>query len=176
MSSSPSLLPFLAITLPILFRILLSYQSYSGHATPPKYGDYEAQRTWIATTYTQKIQKWYTHELQYWGLDYPPGSAYLSYIVACIHPNKKEMTTKGNETKNEKTYLRTSVMAVDILVYFVAVIAVILSTSRNRKHTGNPKHTWIPKIWRKIQEANPLAVFLTLLSPPMILIDHGHFQ
>ena len=36
------------------------------------FGDYEAQRHWMELTVHLPVRKWYTHDLQYWGLDYPP--------------------------------------------------------------------------------------------------------
>jgi hypothetical protein len=58
----------------------------SGHATPPLYGDYEAQRHWMEITRHLPVKEWYTYDLQYWGLDYPPLTAYVSWLcgVMCV--------------------------------------------------------------------------------------------
>lgn len=52
----------------------------SGYATPPMFGDYEAQRHWMELTIHLPVQQWYRYDLQYWGLDYPPLTAYASWI------------------------------------------------------------------------------------------------
>jgi len=47
---------------------------------PVKYGgDYEAQRHWMEITLHLPLKEWYYHDLEYWGLDYPPLTAYVSY-------------------------------------------------------------------------------------------------
>lgn len=60
-----------------------------GEATPPMYGDYEAQRHWMEITTHLPFREWYTYDLQYWGLDYPPLTAYVSWLcgvmlVSCL--------------------------------------------------------------------------------------------
>ena len=58
--------------------------SYSGQSTPPMYGDYEAQRHWMELTIHLPIQEWYKFDLQYWGLDYPPLTAYISWLCGIV--------------------------------------------------------------------------------------------
>ncbi|VDK70201.1 unnamed protein product [Litomosoides sigmodontis] len=69
----------------ITVQIALSLGSYSGYATPPMYGDYEAQRHWMEITYHLPISQWYVNssdnDLNYWGLDYPPLTAYHSWLL-----------------------------------------------------------------------------------------------
>jgi alpha-1,3-glucosyltransferase len=55
-----------------------------GNATPPMYGDYEAQRHWMELTIHLPFRQWYTYDLQYWGLDYPPLTAYISWICGYV--------------------------------------------------------------------------------------------
>lgn len=45
------------------------------------YGDYEAQRHWMEITTQLPMSEWYFHDLQYWGLDYPPLTAYHSWLL-----------------------------------------------------------------------------------------------
>lgn len=52
----------------------------SGKGTPPMFGDYEAQRHWMELTIHLPTNLWYTYDLQYWGLDYPPLTAYVSWV------------------------------------------------------------------------------------------------
>jgi alpha-1,3-glucosyltransferase len=56
----------------------------SGKNTPPMYGDYEAQRHWMELTIHLPIREWYTYDLQYWGLDYPPLTAYVSWLCGML--------------------------------------------------------------------------------------------
>ena len=42
------------------------------------FGDYEAQRHWMELTIHLPTREWYRYDLQYWGLDYPPLTAYAS--------------------------------------------------------------------------------------------------
>lgn len=44
------------------------------------FGDYEAQRHWMELTTHLPIREWYTYDLEYWGLDYPPLTAYHSWL------------------------------------------------------------------------------------------------
>jgi hypothetical protein len=60
-----------------------------GEGIPPMFGDYEAQRHWMELTNHLPTRQWYTYDLQYWGLDYPPLTAYHSWLcgkmcVACL--------------------------------------------------------------------------------------------
>ena len=53
------------------------------------YGDYEAQRHWMEITINLPITEWYQNttrnDLLYWGLDYPPLSAYHSYVTGRMY-------------------------------------------------------------------------------------------
>lgn len=75
----------------ILWSAHLEYSSmvqqfipYPGQGTPPMYGDYEAQRHWMELTIHLPIRQWYTYDLQYWGLDYPPLTAYVSWLCGIL--------------------------------------------------------------------------------------------
>lgn len=56
-----------------------------GHNTPPMYGDYEAQRHWMELTIHLPTHQWYTYDLEYWGLDYPPLTAYVSWLCGVMY-------------------------------------------------------------------------------------------
>lgn len=45
------------------------------------HGDFEAQRHWMELTTNLPISRWYFYDLQYWGLDYPPLTAYHSWVL-----------------------------------------------------------------------------------------------
>lgn len=59
-----------------------------GQGIPPLFGDYEAQRHWMEITINLPFYEWYENtkdnDLLYWGLDYPPLSAYFSYFVGIM--------------------------------------------------------------------------------------------
>jgi alpha-1,3-glucosyltransferase len=63
-----------------------------GQSTPPMYGDYEAQRHWMEITINLPVTEWYynttKNDLLYWGLDYPPLTAYHSYICGKMSVKK----------------------------------------------------------------------------------------
>ena len=79
---------FTCVLVGVLLRYLTSTHTYSGFQAPPMYGDYEAQRHWMEITYNLPTQEWYfdtkDNDLQYWGLDYPPLQAWLSYAFAVL--------------------------------------------------------------------------------------------
>ncbi|XP_061369046.1 probable dolichyl pyrophosphate Man9GlcNAc2 alpha-1,3-glucosyltransferase [Gastrolobium bilobum] len=154
----------------MLIRVLVSLHPYSGAANPPKFGDYEAQRHWMEITLNLPIQEWYrnstSNDLRYWGLDYPPLTAYQSFIhglfLRFFHPDSVSLfTSRGHESYLGKLLMRWTVLSSDALIFFPAVLYFVIvqysRTSRSR---------------------NDLAWHTTmiLLNPCLILIDHGHFQ
>jgi hypothetical protein len=72
----------------VLARWLVGLHSYSGEHTPPMFGDYEAQRHWMELTINLPVSDWYfnstSNDLLYWGLDYPPLTAYVSYFFGRV--------------------------------------------------------------------------------------------
>ena len=72
----------------LLLRVMTSFHPHSGQNQPPMFGDYEAQRHWQEITVNLPIQQWYfnttDNDLLYWGLDYPPLTAYHSYVIGLV--------------------------------------------------------------------------------------------
>ncbi|NXX12818.1 ALG6 glucosyltransferase, partial [Podargus strigoides] len=141
---------------------------FLGAGKPPMYGDYEAQRHWQEVTYNLPIRQWYfntsDNNLLYWGLDYPPLTAYHSflcaYIAKLINPDWIALhTSRGYESQPHKLFMRTTVFVADLLVYVPAVILYCFSL----KETSTKKKASI-------------CALCILLYPGLILIDHGHFQ
>ncbi|NXU70599.1 ALG6 glucosyltransferase, partial [Oreotrochilus melanogaster] len=141
---------------------------FLGAGKPPMYGDYEAQRHWQEVTYNLPIRQWYfntsDNNLLYWGLDYPPLTAYHSflcaYIAKLINPDWVALhTSRGYESQPHKLFMRTTVFVADLLVYIPAVILYCFSL----KETSTKKKASI-------------CALCILLYPGLILIDHGHFQ
>ncbi|GJD12854.1 Probable dolichyl pyrophosphate Man9GlcNAc2 alpha-1,3-glucosyltransferase [Galdieria sulphuraria] len=131
----------------VLLRLLVSLSPYSGQATPPLYGDLEAQRHWMEITLSLPPAEWYRqtadNDLKYWGIDYPPLSAYYSWVC---------------ETESSKCLLRLSVILSDVLFLLPACLQLCLRLNRK----GENETLWL---------------FVTTTSEPcLLLVDHGHFQ
>ncbi|KAG6830718.1 hypothetical protein H0H87_007305 [Tephrocybe sp. NHM501043] len=153
-----------AVGAAVLVKAAIGLGSYSGHATPPTYGDYEAQRHWMELTLHLPFQQWYTYDLQYWGLDYPPLSAYVSWICGLvgswIEPTWFALdASRGIETQGSKVFLRATVIVWDLLVYIPALVMFAWTWQGSRsKRTQN------------------IALLTLLFQPALLLVDSGHFQ
>ena len=93
---------FAIISFAVLLRVLVGFQPHSGQddyqgnivaerrspSQKVKYGgDYEAQRHWMEIAYHLPLSEWYFHDLEYWGLDYPPLTAYVSWAFGWLAHN-----------------------------------------------------------------------------------------
>lgn len=101
----------------------------------------------------------------YWGLDYPPLTAYHSflcgYVAKFINTEWVALnTSRGFESYQHKLFMRYSVLVVDVLVYFPAVWWIF---STRKPDPRDPESTM-------------KNYLLMLLYPGLILIDYGHFQ
>ncbi|XP_068139855.1 LOW QUALITY PROTEIN: probable dolichyl pyrophosphate Man9GlcNAc2 alpha-1,3-glucosyltransferase [Drosophila tropicalis] len=149
-------------------RSIISLHPFSGFGVPPMFGDYEAQRHWQEVTIHLNVDHWYrngTHnDLLYWGLDYPPLTAYHSYLMGrvakSLDPRFVELhTSRGFETKEHKSFMRFTVLAADFLIYLPALISMCVCINSS----------FTSKL--------PIIIFiLTMIYPGQILIDNGHFQ
>lgn len=153
----------------LLVRIIVGCFGHSGQGQAPAVkggvygGDYEAQRHWMELTLHLPVGEWYRYDLQYWGLDYPPLTAYVSWVCGAVSrildPASVELfTSRGYETVSHKVYMRLTVLFLDFAIYFTGSWALSCRLSpddkRRRRTVG----------------------LLTLLQPAIILVDHGHFQ
>eukprot|EP01006_Ploeotia_vitrea_P066292 TRINITY_DN94680_c0_g1_i1.p1 TRINITY_DN94680_c0_g1~~TRINITY_DN94680_c0_g1_i1.p1 ORF type:complete len:544 (+),score=31.37 TRINITY_DN94680_c0_g1_i1:132-1634(+) len=139
------------------------------------FGDFEAQRHWMELTAHLPVGEWYTNstnnDLLYWGLDYPPLTAWHS--MACgwlgdqIIPESFALhSSRGDETDNLKLFMRSMVILADLLIY---IPAAVFTTQRFAYYFHG----------RKIHLKNPvpLGVMVALVANPvLLLVDHGHFQ
>lgn len=157
----------IVVLLGLTVRWAVSLHPYSGAGKPPMFGDYEAQRHWQEITLNLPVKQWYfnssDNNLQYWGLDYPPLTAYHSllcaYVAEFINPDWVALhTSRGHESQAHKLFMRATVLVADLLIYVPAVLLYCSSLKEI-----SPK--------RKI--ASALCI---LLYPGLILIDYGHFQ
>ncbi|GBN12320.1 Dolichyl pyrophosphate Man9GlcNAc2 alpha-1,3-glucosyltransferase [Araneus ventricosus] len=160
-------LMYFGVLLSVAVRWAVSRFPYSGAGKPPMFGDYEAQRHWMEITVNLPAHEWYKNstknDLLYWGLDYPPLTAYHSmicgYIAKWHNPDWVSLnTSRGYESYHHKIFMRSTVLVADV-VFYVALICY-----------------WsiVYKPWNIRNKA--IAAGLCLLYPGLILIDHGHFQ
>ncbi|KAM7388131.1 hypothetical protein PAMP_024330 [Pampus punctatissimus] len=157
----------ICVLLGVVVRWGVSLKSYSGEGKPPMFGDYEAQRHWQEVTYNLPLEEWYfnstNNDLNYWGLDYPPLTAYHSLICAhiakIINPEWVELhRSRGYESPRHKLFMRATVLVADLLIFIPAVVLYCFCLS-----DGSSK-----------KKVSTLLCFL--LYPGLILIDYGHFQ
>jgi hypothetical protein len=106
----------------------------AGESTPPKYGDYEAQRHWMEITLNAPIREWYidtpSNPLEYWGIDYPPLSAYQSYVsglmLQAIEPAATQLnSSRGYESPTSKQAMRLTVILFDLIGVLLTLILLV---------------------------------------------------
>ena len=78
------------------------------------------------------------NDLEYWGLDYPPLTAYHSWIMGIMshYINPEWVAVKsshGYESADHKIFMRLSVLIAEILIYFTAVIVYVSDTVKSCK-------------------------------------------
>ena len=158
--------------LSILFKILVGIYGYSGENDPPKFGDFEAQRHWMEITTNLNISNWYTNDKltnpqNYWPIDYPPCSAYHSWffgrIFKIIYPKSVGLLTSiGFESPMLKILMRLSALISDVIFFHISSnILIYYFHIKNNKKNYNKYY---------------YHLFILLISPVLIIIDHGHFQ
>jgi alpha-1,3-glucosyltransferase len=149
-----------------LFRWSTALWPYSGYQEAPMHGDFEAQRHWMELTIHLPVTHWYFHEPEWWGLDYPPLTAYHSWLLGqvghFINPEWFALyLSRGLDDENLKVFMRSTVLVSEYLVYIPAAVIAVRQLARIF-HIN----TW---------EAS-IALTAILMQPAAILIDHGHFQ
>lgn len=161
----------LALLAAVLIRCMLGMWNYSGYGNSPMYGDFEAQRHWLEVTIALPIGDWYRHtidnDLLYWGLDYPPLTAYCSYlfgkIASVLYPSLVEFqVSRGHESIEGKLFMRMTVVFFDLILY-MPLIKSLMGALYQTKHQNND-------VWYFI------SILVLLTTPSLLLIDHGHFQ
>lgn len=168
---SEILTPLVALTLAVLVRWAVSLNTYSGYGKPPMFGDYEAQRHWMEITVNLPMDSWYKNssdnDLLYWGLDYPPLTAYHSFLngkaAELIDSSWNALHhSRGLEDEYHKIFMRSSVIMCDLFIY-IPLLAFFYFRNRSFHSDVDEKHIGI-------------ACLCALLEPGLILVDHGHFQ
>ncbi|GAA5911465.1 hypothetical protein JCM6882_005009 [Rhodosporidiobolus microsporus] len=212
----------LAVVGVVLVKWCVGLGGYSGFADPPMRGDLEAQRHWLALTSSSlsgrssvpllpflrlydppsppssngslPAHAWYFHHAPYWGLDYPPLTAYHSFflgLVARLHPESARYVTlrpvpdlngasvgemaaweaemgKLESEGGMRNWMRASVVVGDLLVW----VSAVLIYCRRNYHRPSGSIRGETKAKRKML----VAVLTILLQPALLLVDNGHFQ
>lgn len=140
---------------------------FSGKGEKPINGDFEAQRHWMEITTLLPIKQWYFYDLPYWGLDYPPLTAYHLWVfgVVGLFINCSWFaldTSRGMETSQLKTFMRMSSIISELVVFVPAVMGLLHQLSSHKKNISRMNHI--------------IVIALILYLPALVLIDHGHFQ
>jgi alpha-1,3-glucosyltransferase len=155
------------ILIALLYRTLVSLGPHSGFRKGPKYGDFEAQRHWMEITRFTPIGEWYhnttLNNLEYWGLDYPPLTAYHSLLCSYFAPRKSIELTKsrGQESLETRLFMRLTVTFSDLLMMILPLV-LIAKQVFNKQQVNQLSYWW--------------SLLYVLIQPCIVLIDHGHFQ
>ena len=163
---------FVAISLSLLLRSLVAIHHHSGqdnhHGSKVAYGgDFEAQRHWMELTIHLPLSKWYTYDTSYWGLDYPPLTAYGSYILGKLsevfvgRESVALMDSRGIENPVHKAFMRATVIGLDCIIYIPIIYLILQKLYSTSASTSSSVATLL------------LGV---LIQPALLMIDHGHFQ
>ena len=175
---------FVATVASFALKATVGRWGYSGKNNPPMYGDYEAQRHWMEVTINIPVGDWYRNtadnNLQYWGLDYPPLTAYVSWVCGVLASNfYPDLVTlhesRGHEHPAGKFFMRSTVMFADILILSPAII---YSSRYLHQYLSKKSQSTSPQLPFMIGSkfSSILAFLLCLIGPTNVLIDHGHFQ
>lgn len=110
----------------LVLRWAVALGPHSGQARPPMFGDYEAQRHWQEVTLNLPMEQWYSNssanDLLYWGLDYPPLTAYHSWALglAASHLNASFVqlhASRGEESVHHRLFMRASALLAELVCY-----------------------------------------------------------
>ncbi|KAF7414155.1 hypothetical protein HZH68_002644 [Vespula germanica] len=162
----------------LIVRWCVTYHSHSGQEKPPMYGDYEAQRHWQEITLNLPIEKWYVNttdnDLEYWGLDYPPLTAYhsllLGYIANATNPSYVKLhKSRGISSSDHKYFMRMTVLCSDAMIFLPTMIWYVMSLQTIK--TARAEYNNLFGFEKK-----DFILLSALIYPGIILIDHGHFQ
>ncbi|KAA0150283.1 hypothetical protein FNF29_05296 [Cafeteria roenbergensis] len=148
------------------------------------FGDFEAQRHWLELTASLPPHEWYVNgtnnDLQYWGLDYPPLTAWHSLAMAkvakVVRPSLVELVaSRGAEGPADRTFMRLSVIVCDALVLLPALALAGALLPPAVEPTGGSAPGTVGRLVSGASAAVP-AAWVFLAFPALLLIDHGHFQ
>ena len=146
-----------------------------------RYGDYEAQRHWMEMAAHLPMKEWYTYDVDYWGLDYPPITMYQSQLHAWMmaffaedgHHALEKDTSRGYESAPSKRIMRlTAVCSEAVLLWPALVAAALMRAAYGTDPPGEKEAVH----GRKLLPRGEAVLATCVMQPVMLLIDHGHFQ
>lgn len=151
------------------------------------YGDYEAQRHWMEITTNLPLNQWYhntsDNDLMYWGLDYPPLTAYHMYFCGLfakhlLNSNYTKLhSSRGYESAEHKLFMRYTVLVSDIAIFIPSIIFYYAMTCNGEKKSDVEKRGRRVSSFSDVKPMpSSLCTIIALLYPGIILVDHGHFQ
>ncbi|KAG5420311.1 ALG6 [Candida metapsilosis] len=157
---------YILILSSIILRTAVGLGGHSGYNKPPMHGDFEAQRHWMELTINLPTSEWYFFDLQYWGLDYPPLTAFHSWILgkigSCFNPHWFALnTSRGLETNDLRFFMRITSIISELVCYIPGIL--LLANIFGKKFN--------------LSRMDQIIFALIILTQPhLVLIDHGHFQ
>lgn len=150
----------------IILRSAVGLGSFLGQGEKPINGDFEAQRHWMELTIHLPIEEWYFYDPMYWGIDYPPLTAFHLYLFGRLGMLINSdwfrfVRSRGLETADLKTYMRFTSLISELMIYIPALIGVISIMGKKLN----------------LSRIDQIVISAIIMSQPsLILIDHGHFQ
>lgn len=165
----------------IALRAIISLNSYSGSQGTDLHGDFEAQRHWQEITVNLPIDDWYQNttdnDLLYWGLDYPPLTAYHSWIVGVFAGRLNRSYVELHKSRrlideNHKQFMRNTVLLIDLLLYIPALLIACKTIQKMLPYQRE-------RIASRLKSLDNFLAFFSCIAvfyPGQILIDNGHFQ
>ncbi|ODV80108.1 glycosyltransferase family 57 protein [Suhomyces tanzawaensis NRRL Y-17324] len=150
----------------IILKTAIGLGGFLGQGKPPMHGDFEAQRHWMELTIHLPVSEWYYFDLQYWGLDYPPLTAYHLYLLgkigSFINPTWFALnSSRGIETNEVKFFMRFVSLLSELVLYVPAVLT--LANMMGKRFNLNRMDQMIISV-------------IIINQAHLALIDHGHFQ
>lgn len=157
---------YILIISAIIIRSAVGLGAFLGMGEKPINGDFEAQRHWMEITINLPLNQWYFFDLQYWGLDYPPLTAYHLYLFGSLGNLINSQwfklgSSRGLETIDLKNYMRFTSLISELIIYSPALLGFI---------------TFMGKKLNISRIDQIVITCIVMCQPGLILIDHGHFQ
>lgn len=157
---------YILIMTAIILRTAIGLGGYLGQGIGPMFGDFEAQRHWMELTIHLPSSQWYFFDLQYWGLDYPPLTAYHLYILGkvglFINPEWFALNaSRGIEGLEIKFVMRFTSLISELILYIPAVLSIANLLGKRFN----------------LNRMDQIIISLIIINQAhLVLVDHGHFQ
>lgn len=157
---------YVLILTAIILRTAIGLGGYLGQGVSPMHGDFEAQRHWMELTIHLPVSEWYFFDLQYWGLDYPPLTAYHLFLIgkigSFINPEWFALNaSRGIENNEIKFFMRFMSLLSEFILYMPGVLTIANLMGKRFN----------------LSRMDQIIISLIIINQAhLVLIDHGHFQ